>query len=88
LRRIRCTCPELAGIGAAGSLALRVENDTALFEDGPPRDPVQVLSVTGALYAYALAELSRWIGLGVEEECDALREDLVRSDALVARADR
>jgi hypothetical protein len=71
----------------AGSLALRVEDGTAFFEDGPPGDPVQVLSVTGALYAYALAELSRWIGLGIEEECDALREQLVRSDASVARAD-
>jgi hypothetical protein len=48
---------------------------------------VQVLSVTGLLYAYALAELSRWMGLGIEEECDAMREELVRSDASVGRAD-
>lgn len=39
------------GHTGAGSLAVRVEGGTAFFEDGPPRDPVQVLSVTGALYA-------------------------------------
>ncbi len=31
------------------------------------------------------AELSRWIGLGIEDECEALREELVRSDASFAR---
>jgi Family of unknown function (DUF5677) len=73
------------GHTGAGSLALRVEGGTATFEEGPPRDPVQVLSVTSALYAYVLSELSRWIGLGIEDECDALRQELVRSDALAAR---
>ncbi len=73
------------GHTGSGSLSLRVEAGTASFEEGPPRDPVQVLSVTGALYAYVLAELSRWIGLGIEDECEALREELVRSDASFAR---
>ncbi len=76
------------GHTGAGSMALRVEGGTAVFEDGPPPDPVQALSVTGALYAYVLAELSRWIGLGIEDECDALRKELVRSDTSVARRDR
>ena len=75
------------GHTGAGSLALRVEGGMASFEEGPPRDPVQVLSVTCALYAYVLSELSRWIGLGIEDECDELRQELVRSDALAARLD-
>ena len=75
------------GHTGAGSLSLRVESGSAWFEEGPPRDPVQVLSVTCGLYAYVLAELSRWIGLGIESECDALREELVRSDASVARGE-
>lgn len=75
------------GHTGAGSLSLRVESGTAWFDEGPPRDAVQVLSVTCGLYAYVLAELSRWIGLGIESECDALREELVRSDASVARGE-
>ncbi len=73
------------GHTGAGSLAVRVENGTVVLDDGPPKNPVQVHALTYALYAYALAELSRWIGLGVEDECDVLRGKLVRSDALVAR---
>jgi hypothetical protein len=71
----------------AGSLAVRADGDTAVFEDGPLRDRTQALSLTGALYAYVLAELSRWIGLGIEGQCDELREELVRSDAAAARGD-
>jgi hypothetical protein len=76
------------GHTGAGSLDVRLDDDTVVVDDGPPKDPTQILALTYALYSYSLAELSRWISLGVEDECDALREELVRSDALVARLRR
>lgn len=64
----------------AGSLAVSSDGTTVTFDDGPPKDVMQVRSMACAVYAYALAELSRWIGLGIEAECDAIREGLVRAE--------
>ena len=54
------------------------------LDEGAPRNAVQLGSIAGAVYAYVLGELSRWIGLGVEAECDALREHLVRAEFRMA----
>lgn len=75
------------GHTGAGSLSVASDDTSATFDDGPPRDVLQARSMAYAVYAYVLAELSHWIRLGIETECDALRENLVRAERRVASGD-
>ena len=68
------------GHTGAGSLSVDSDGTRVIFDDGPPRNALQACSMACAVYAYVLAELSRWIGLGIEGECDELREGLVRAE--------
>ena len=64
----------------SGSLAVEIEDGHVAFNEGAPRDDLGIRPLAAALYAFALAELSRWLDLGVEGECDALREELVSAE--------
>jgi len=69
----------------SGSLPVRIEGSRVSFDEGAPRDPVQIRSIASAMYAYVLAELSMWLGLGIHEGCDHLRESLVNAERDYAR---
>lgn len=75
------------GHTGAGSLSVSSNGTSVTFEDGPPGDVLQLRSMACAVYAYVLAELSCWICLGIEAECDALREGLVRAERRVTSGD-
>jgi hypothetical protein len=72
------------GHTGSGSLSVDSDGTRVTFDDGPPKNVVGACSMACAVYAYVLAELSRWIGLGIEAECDELREGLVRAEPPVA----
>lgn len=72
----------------SGSLPVQMEGSRIRFDEGAPRDPVQIRSMASAMYAYVLAELSRWLGLGIDEGCDHLRESLVNAERDHARDNR
>lgn len=72
------------GHTGSGSLSVSSDDTTVRFDDGPPKDDPVFIALVAAVYAFLLAEFSRWIGLGIEAECDAIREALVRVDRQTA----
>jgi len=69
----------------SGSLPVEIYGAKVRFDKSAPEEPVQIRAMASALYAYQLAELSRWLGLGIEEVCDRLRQTLVSSEQQYAQ---
>ncbi len=73
------------GHTGAGSLDVVSDDESVTFGDGPPREDVVFRGVLAGVYAHLLSELSTWLGLGIDAECDGLGKTLIVADAAAAR---